>query len=87
MVSILLIEQVHLVVKNLDTHQHRPLVLGTPAEGLHLARLRILLVDVFVVITLSFVDLVKEKGQQDQVVVEILQQVLVNLRKVCSFRV
>lgn len=74
MVSEFLVEEVDLVVQHLYAYQHGSLLLSAAAEGLHFARFRVFLVDMFViVIGLVVVNLIEEEREQHQVVVEVLK--------------
>ena len=75
--SVFFVEQVNLIVQHLDAHEHCPFFALAATEGLHLSSLWTLLVDVLVVIilvdaSLVCVNTVKEEGQQNQVMVEVL---------------
>lgn len=85
MVPELFVEEVYLVVEHLHADQDGALLVRAPAEGLHLSSLGVLLKHVLVVVVqggglvADRVDLVEEEGQQHEVVVEILHQVVVRL--------
>ena len=78
MVPILLIKQVNLIIKYLNTDQNSSLLLRTPAHSLHLPSGTILLKNMLVIViqgrhfVFHGVDLVEEEGEKDEVMVEVL---------------
>ena len=78
MVPILLIKQVNLIIKYLNTDQNSSLLLRTPAHSLHFPSGAIFLKNMLVIVVqgrhfvFHGVDLVEEEGEKDEVMVEVL---------------
>ena len=76
MFAILFVEQINLIVQDFYTYKDVQLLVIATAEGFHFITLGVLLVDMLMVVidvVLSCVEFVEEEGQQDEVVVEVLQ--------------
>jgi len=85
MFTVFFVEEINLIVKDFHADQdHSPLI-ATATQGLHLASLWVLLVYMLVIVVdviLSFFYIGEEEGQEDEVMVEVLQKMLVDLVQV-----
>ena len=61
MVTIFFVEKINLVVEYFHADEDASLLIGAPAERLHLPVLRILLIDVLVVITISVLQIIEKE--------------------------